>query len=308
MKQTFKFLLVLSMIHMLPSCSNEKIAGSDNNIYQFVQKNFNVSTNSVIDSTTYILENNKIKSSQRINIASNSTSNTDYTYTNGKISSTLGYVNSILRTKQQYFYENDNLTEFRIENYNATNTLTQITKHTFRHTADTIFSDWKRSTDGINYNLISTSKIRIVNSNRIFYESHDVINNETDREIMNFDTNGNPVSQQHFVKQQNSYVSTFTNTISFGNGLNTYSKIMNETIGRETLMLLYHLQSNAINEINAKSLSKNTIKTFTSTFDSNINFLIGNIINNQNFAKKIEYISTINGSTFTKFQHDFYFN
>lgn len=308
MKKIFILLFVLILISVVSSCSNDNNSNDNTNIYQFVQKNINANTNAIIDSTTYQLENNKIISSHRINIATGQTSNTDYAYSNGKISSTFGYVNSLLLSKQFYFYENNKLSELRMETYNSSNVLTQITKHTYTYTADTIFSDWKRSTDNINYNLILKSKIKIENGNRAFYESDDVVNNETKQIIMNYDSNGNPLSQEHFIKQQGVYVSTLTNTMSYGNGINSFGKIMDETYGRETLMLLYHIQSNAINDINVKSFSNNTINTFVSTFDSTINFTVNNIINAQNYAKTSEYICTVSGSTYSKFQQDFYFN
>ena len=308
MKKIFILLFVLILISIVSSCTNDNNSNDITNIYQFVQKNINANTNAIIDSTTYHLENNKIISSHRINISTGQISNTDYVYSNGKISSILGYVNSVLLSKQFYFYENNKLSELRMETYNSSNFLTQITKHTFTYTADTIFSDWKRSTDNINYNLILKSKIKIVNGNRVFYESDDVVNNETKQIIMNYDSNGNPLSQEHFIKQQGVYVSTLTNNMSYGNGINSFGKIMEETYGRETLMLLYHIQSNSINDINVKSLTRNTINTFVSTFDNTINFTVNNIINAQNYAKTSEYFCTVSGSTYSKFQQDFYFN
>ena len=308
MKKIFTSLFILILTLTFFSCSNSNSSNVNTNIYQFVQKNINSNTNAIVDSTTYLLVNNKIISSQRINIASGQTSNADYTYTNGAISSIFGYANSLLLSKQFYFYQNNKLSELRMESYNSSNNLTQITRHTFTYTADTIFSEWKRSTDNINYNLILKSKIKIENGNRVFYESEDPINNETDRIIMNYDSNGNPLNQEYFIKQQGVYVSTQINTISYGNGINSFGKIMNQTYGRETLMLLFHLQSNAINDINVKTLSKNTINTFVSTFDNSINFTVNNLINAENFAKKIEYISLVNGAIFSKFEQDFYLN
>ena len=308
MKKFFNLLFVFSLLSIVYSCSNNDNSEDSTTIYQFVQKNINANTNSIIDSTTYQLYNDKIISSERINIATNQSSNADYTYTNGKISSIFGYVNSVLLSKQFYFYENNKLSEFRMESYNTTNVLTQISKQTFTYTLDTIFSEWKRSTDGINYNLILKSKMKIENNNRVFYESYSPINNENKRIIMDYDSNGNPLNQEYYIKQQDVYVSTQTNTMSYDNGINSFGKIMDETYGRETLMLLYHLQSNAINDINVKSLCKNTINTFVSTFDSTITFSVNSIVNTQNYAKKIEYISLVNGAIFSRFQQDFYFN
>ncbi|CAM4005031.1 hypothetical protein FLAN108750_04680 [Flavobacterium antarcticum] len=319
MKKIFYFLFVLSLTSIAVSCSsddalpneaenpeNPEVPGNTN-LYKLVVKNFTVSTNAIFDSTTYQLENSKIKSTQRIVVATGVITSTQYSYTNDKISSIVASESGVIRSKQFFAYQNNKLSEFKTETYNLNNALTEISKHTFVQTGDTIYSEWKKSTDGTNYTVHSTSKLKLENGNTVFYEGN--FGSDVSRIIMQFDSNGNPLTEKYFNKQQgeNEFLPTGESTITYDAAINTFGKIMEATYGREVTMYLSHLESNAVNLFRVKKFARNTIKTFQS--DSAVyGFEINNTINAENFAKKIEYLFFLDTELLTKFEQEFYFN
>lgn len=316
MKRIFYLLSILSCTAVAISCSSDENVAieeptpevPETSIFsKFVVRNFSASNNTVIDSTTYQLENDKVKTAQKIIVATGVTTTTQYSYTNDKIANVITSINGVIREKQFYDYQNNKISEFKTETYSVSNVLTEVNKHSFVQTGDTIYSDWNKSSNGSNFTLHMQSKIKLDNGNTVFYEGNNF--SDINRITMQFDSNGNPLNEKYFKKSQgeNGFLATGENNITYGSTINTFGKIMENTYGREVIMLLSHLESNAVNFYRVKKFSRNTLNSFESDFFSST-FTINNTVNAQNFAKKIDYIFLLNGTLFTKFQQEFYFN
>ena len=120
--------------------------------------------NSILSSTTFQLENNRIISSAN----ENNTSTQEYEYVNNKISSVSSYNSGALKSKTFFLYDNNDLIEYRIEDYSPT-AFHKVIKHNFTHTSGTIYSEMTQTQDGINYELFLTSKMKLVNNGRVYF-------------------------------------------------------------------------------------------------------------------------------------------
>lgn len=188
------------------------------------------------ESTTYQLENSQIKSAQRVFVGTGAITSTQYSYTNDKISSVIASESGVIRSKQFSSNQNNKLSEFKTETYNSSNVLTEFSTHTFVKTSDTIYSDWKKSTDSINYTLHITKKLKLENGNTVFYEGNFM--SGINKIVVEFDSNGNPLAEKYFNKQQGEieFLSTGESPITYGTSINTFGKIMEHTYSREVIM------------------------------------------------------------------------
>jgi hypothetical protein len=270
---------------------------TDVNISHFIYKAISPD-NSSFSSTTYQLENNRIVSAT----SDQSQETSEYQYNNDKISSISNYNSGVLQSKRFYVYENDNLVEYRIENYNPTE-IYKVTKHNFTHTNDTIYLETTRTQDGANYESYFTGKMKLISNGRTYFEQ--TYGNETDIVTMVYEANNNPATE---IRNEANGILT-TNQMTYDSTLSSYAMIMKSTYSRKTLLMLYHLQSTAINNINPKILAKNNITGFQSSWgDGNISFEIINDINANNFNNKTIYNCYSNNELISKFQYEFYFD
>jgi hypothetical protein len=307
--------LLLLLLPFLFSCSDDDDnSGTDQELTLsgFVQKNYNVNStpNVIIDSTYYQLQNNKIISIVRTNVATSVSNNTVYEYLGNKITNTTSFVNGVMSLKNNYLYDtNDKLIEFRQESYNPSNQITVIQKHTFIHTQDTIFSQWKRSTNnGISFTDIANFKIVLdQNNNRTYFEDHDMTNNSKERILTTYDANNNMLSEQCFnVLNNGDLILNLTNSATYSNFINPLALIMEATFGRKTLMLLYHLQTTAINNINSRNVSPKAMDSFITSFDG-IGFEITNTPFNNNVTQISDFKTLNSGSLIGRFSLEYFF-
>jgi hypothetical protein len=114
--------------------------------------------------------------------------------------------------------------------------------------------------------------------------------------------------EQSYVVTAGQQIPTTLNSASYTTNLNPLLLIFEKTYGRKTLMLLYHLQTNAINNINLRTISTNTIETYVTTFDLQTQFEINNTSLSNNFVNGSDYKTLYAGSTFSRFSLEFYFD
>jgi len=310
-----KFIALVIFIS-LTSCSNESIDNNSESIIltNYIYKNYNVTNtpNTVIDSTNYQIVDNKIISSSSLNIETLIERTSTYSYSDSKIEEIQSFIEGSLNRSQSYSYNtNGDLIEYLTVAFNTDSQPSNYEKHTFNHTNDTIFSSWKRSDDGINYNInVSDSKIVLNNnSNRTYFEAYDYFNNETNIEVNNYDTNFNITNDSKYLRMENGNDTlSFENSYTYNSSLNLFNLINEATFTRKNLMLLYHLQPNAVNNINAKSISRNNLATFESTWGNSIaNFEITNTTDENNNGLFSDYKTIIAGNTFARFTQEYIF-
>ncbi|WP_299441529.1 hypothetical protein [uncultured Aquimarina sp.] len=309
MKNISSFILVLILI--ITSCSNDDDSNNDpviESMNNFVLTNFDVSTtpNTRIDSTYYQLANNRIDYSEGINFQTNETSSGTYIYDNDKISEIRRYSQSNLIEKLTFEYSNSNtLTEFLHE---TTQEQSIYNKHTFTYSSDSIYVNWKRSFDGINFDIdVAHSKIVLdSNNNRVYFENFNFLNNTTKAVITQYDSNNNPIKEEFLHDSGTGLELDFTNTITFENSINTLYEVNETTFSRHTLMLLYHIDSGEVNNFNFKSISPNNIKTFESDFGSLFTYSVLHVINEERYSELTEFATFSNSDLFSAFSYEFF--
>lgn len=314
MKSTNYFSL-LFLVVLISSCSNEDTNDQNQDnpiaISHYVQKNYDLSGN-VIRTTEYTLENNKIVNSLSTVLATSQTANSVYAYSNDKLASISNYSNGSLTSQSNYQYNSNNdLVEMRQNSYNAANQITTIQKHTFTHTSDTIFSQWNRSTDGgATFSIITNLKIVLdQNNNRIFFEDNSIANENIDRVISTYDSNNNLINEQYVNVFPDGITSTYpTNIYTYTNQINPLSMVIEATYGRKTFMMLYHLQTNALNNINARNCTPNSMQSFSTDLgDGTITFEIENTPFDANYTKVSDYKTFNSGTLYTRFSLEYFF-
>lgn len=312
--KTKNYFLVLVLILLFSSCNDDEvilIPDNQTTISHFIQRNYDLSGN-VIRTIEYELEENKIVSSVSTVIATSQTATTSYAYSNGKLVTISGFSNGNMTTQSNYIYNSNNdLIELRQDSYNASNQITNINKHTFTHTADTIFSQWNRSTDGgATYSTVTNLKIVLdQNNNRTFFEDRSTTDTDIDRVISAFDSNKNMIDEQHVVVQADGTTFTYpTNLYTYTNQINPLAMVNEATYGRKTFMMLYHLQTNAVNNINARNCTPNSMQTYTTDFgDGTITFEIENTAFDANYTKISDYKTFNSGTLFSRFSSEYFF-
>ncbi|HLP65656.1 hypothetical protein [Flavobacterium sp.] len=314
MKNLNYFPLILLLV-VVSSCSNQEAIESDQDntiqISHYVHKSYDLSGN-VIRTIEYSLENNKIMNSLSTVFATSQTANSIYTYSDDKLTTISNYSNGSLTSQSNYQYNaNNDLVEMRQNSFNTANQITTIQKHTFTHTSDTIFSQWSRSTDGgATYSNIANFKIVLdQNNNRVFLEEHNITDGNTDRIVSTYDSNNNLINEQYFSVFADGQTTQYpTNTYTYTNQINPLAIAFEATYQRKTLMMLYHLQTNAINQINARNISPNSIQTFiTDLGDGTVTFEIDNIPFNTEYTKSSDYKTFYSGSLYARFGLEYFF-
>lgn len=316
MKNIKQFLIYLLFI-ITSSCTSEietlENSNNTNNLVNYIYKTYNTNNGQVLDSINFLIQENKILSSIKHNSLTSNIYKTTYHYQNENLIEIKSYLNNSLDVITTFSYDfNGNLTQYLKENINTINQNSQFTKHDFIHNIDTIFSTTKFSLDGVNFsNSQSEYKIVIDNdNNRIYFEDKDNINNETTYKISTYDANNNLELEEEYLSLENQ-----ENTLNYylnhnyNSGSNLFYKVNKNTYSKKTLMLLYHLQSNAINNINSKSISPNTLSQFSTSFgNSAFNFQINNTTNNDNQTIFSDFKTLISNELISHFSQEFIFD
>lgn len=310
-----KLIVIISFVLILFACNETHIDtglidDSTPALRTLSYKTFNATTNTVNRTTTYTLNSNRIVSSTTTNSSTSQQSNSTYDYNNGLLSEIMVFSDNNLTSKRNYTYNNANkLVEYLQESIDLSTQQSFFNQHTFTHTSDTIFSEWKRSSDGTNFNTIATFKIVLDNNNnRTYLEENDLLNNEIKARISSYDTDNNLISENSFIKNNsNTLINVLSNNITYETSKNLLSLVYKNTYGKENLMLLYHLQSNALNNFNPKTISNNSLKTFDTTFvgNSGITFEFLHETGTNNYDYLNDYRSYVNGMLLSRFTIEF---
>ncbi len=279
--------------------------------YTFKRYDTSNSPNLVRDSTHYQLENNRIISSTGVHQITTSPKNSDgdFLYENGKISETNSFREGIkVRTTKFSYDSNGNLLTYSSQELNTQFQETVYHRHRFTHTNDTIYATWERSDDGVNYDTILAESKMILdaNNNRTYYEAFDVVNNDTKRTISTYDANNNLMIEDSAFLSNNTWVPSLRNTYAYEQSTNTFAMINEATYGRQTLMMLYHLQGNSLNNFNPKNISPNSLNQFETTFSDTVVFEINNTLEANNSISN-EFKTLFDGVLFSRFTLDYTF-
>lgn len=305
--------LFFTTLFILSSCSNDvsETNNLDVSVSGMIRKNYNTTTGGILNTTNYEIVDNKIESTTSTNSQTTDVSSSVFNYSGNRLSNIVNSQNSVVNAQYHYVYDtNDKLVEYRSEAINPSGQITSINKHTFTHTSDTIYSQWTRSLDAVTFSLISNAKIVLdSNGNQTFIEVFDNLNNETDQIIKTYDSNNNIVKEDFYTLDQNGTpINTLTNTIDYSTSKNTLYYIMEKTYGKDVLMLLYPYAGSAINNIDVKSYSPNSISTFNTTFEGDLTFSITNLANENSFSEFDEFKTFVSSAIFGKFTYEYYFN
>ena len=300
-----KQLSLITLLCLIFSCSEDASIPSgvedEPSLFGYTFKTFNLNQE-VLDSTYYELDNNRIISFSGLNLVSQQTSSATFTYESDKISQISRFTDGALQSRRTFQYSGDDLTELLIEINNCYH------KISFDYTAaDTIKVEHRGSNDGIDFDIqFADSKIVLdANDNRIYFEDFDYANQESSAVQMDFDVNNNPISETFLTDFGNGLNPTFTNTLTFESSRNTLYEINENTYGKRTLMLLYHLQTNAVNQINARTIAPNNIGSFSSTFGSQFSTVIINQIGLGDYAELNNFKTFINATLINEFELEF---
>ena len=303
----------------LYACTNETTIESNENqdipiLTNYIYTSYDVSNvpNTVTASTIYEIENNKIISASGTNEITSAQHSTVYDYLDDKINEILTYRNGELSESKSFAYDgNGNLISYIITSIDSSDQSMQFNRHDFTHTTDTIFSTWMNSVNGIDYDtLILESKIVLDdNNNRTYYESFSEINNITKFRIDTYDSNQNLLTESIFSRfDDGSEFLEFENNYVANSFENIFNRINEATYTRKNMMLLYHLQSGAINNVNAKSISRNTLINFNSTWGNSFaQFEISNTQGDNNLIIESDFETIIEGNVFARFSQEYIF-
>lgn len=313
-----KIILSLSLLFVLASCSEENPIEENVpsiSVSSIIRKNYNTSTNAVLNTQTYNLENNKIQSITRTNPVNSELSISTYYYVNNKVSLIETKVNNVLTQKRHYIYNsNDQLIETRGEGYNTAGQIQITSKTTYNRIQGVIYAVWSRnSISSPTFTPVTSSEIILdQNQNVISCKEYDHLNNETIKTETLYDANNNIIKEDAYQLDQNGiYVNIKTNNYTYGTAINTLAFVNIQTFGKETSMLSYQSGNNsgAVNEVDVKSYSPNVLNTFeNSLFGPETTFSITNLANSNNYSIYSEYNSYNSNVLFSKFSYEYTFN
>ena len=299
-----KLLFVFTLAIMFSCASDDSNSNpeTETNIpfLAFDFKNFNAS-GMVTDSTRYFLNNEG-----KISNYSNNSANGLFTYTDNLLSTVERFTGGQISLREQYNYDSQNLIEVLSENYSSATTEYNRIQYQYSST-DTIYVTDRNSNDGVNYNInISDSKIVLdSNDNRTYFENYDYINDETTAVISEYDSNNNLIKETFYNDYGSGLVESYNNTLSFSNDKNSLYEVYKRTYTRRNLMITYHLQGNAVNQINGKSISVNNVNTFNTTFGSIFSFEIDNIVGNDNYSTSNSFKTYADSNLIRHFEYSF---
>ena len=317
-KKTLLYISFFALINLAcssdDSINDSEIGEDEPTLTNYIYKTYNVTNipNTVRDSTNYLIENNKIISASGVNLATLSENNSIYNYLNNRISQIQSFRDGNLYLVQSFNYESNGvLGEYITESFNIESQTSHYLKNTFTHTSDTIYSKVTESFDGINYGEVFFDYKIVLdqNDNRTYLERYDHDNNYTHYFINTYDANSNIINESKYWKLENENdLFEFENIYTTDNFENNYNKIWEATLTRKNLMLLYHLQSFALNDINAKSISKNNLNTYESTWGNSFaEFDIINLIDSNNNTISSDFKTSIESETFSRFTIEYIF-
>ena len=298
-----KIYFVLNII-FLAACSDQTdVPDTNTNIVEsFSITYFNIA-GTPLKTENFSLENNKINNVTILNHSNNEISNTTYNYSSDKLTKIVSTKNNVETSVTELLYTDNQLSEISfIKNDNlwGTNTL----KVNYTNDLNSILFSSKDNSN----NEISNGTITLdANDNRIYFEENDLINNQTKVIQTEYDATNNPKKEMFFSKDNNTLYLNFSNTITHNSERNTLYNIYENTYSKRTLMLIYHLQSKAINNINTKNISPNIVSEFHSSFADNFQFKIDNSINDGFLEKGIYKYYDNNSNLISHFEIEFSF-
>lgn len=291
-----KLLLTFLIIFMISACSSDdnissvdsglKITKAINKVYTFYDSNYVLGEIAILtDSIEVILNNNKIVSYSGLSNINDlqKTINGNITYSSNKIFRTEGFENNELSTSSEYIYDNSGeLIERKSNEWESVSQKFYYEKSDFTHTTDTIFSNHYNSSDGIDYNLIGSSKTVLDNNNnRVYYES-----NGGGTIIETYDSNNNMLSS-------NVYGGTVYN-YTYSNVFNTQALINNNTYGKKIQSMIFGEGS-----LSVMGISTNT-HVSTSQEGLNVSMEVETIANQNNYSTKTVLVELSGGNPVRK--------
>jgi len=312
-----KIFFSLSLLFILTSCSEENAIEKNPpgvSVSTIIRKNYNTATNAVMSTHTTNVVNNKIQSTTTTNPANTYQSITTYNYVNDNISSTETTVNNVLTRKNNYIYDsNDKLIEYRSDSYNSQGQISYINKVTFNRLQGIIYADLSRkSISSTTFEPVTSSELILdQNLNEIYCKKYDHLNDEYKKMETTYDANNNIIKQEQFLlNQDGTYSNLSTDNYNYGTAINTLAFVNMNSIGKENMMLLYHLSndSGAVNEFDIKTYSPNALNNFNTSLFLGYDFIVTNQANSNNYCTYSEYNSYNSNVLFAKFSYEFLFN
>lgn len=311
-----KYLLLLIVVLVtLYSCTNDENAATNltPNVSNIIQKNYNITTGGIFNSTNYDLLNNKIQFTTSTNNQAGQQSTSAYNYLGNRLNNITNSQNGIVNAIKHFVYNTSNkLVEYRSEGFNPSGQITSINKEIFTHTSDTIFTQWTRSVNNAgSFSLISSTKIVLdSHGNQTFIEVFDNLNNETTQIIKTYDSNNNIIMEAFYTLDENGIpINVMTNSITYNANKNTLYFVTEKTFGKNVLMLLYPYAGSAVNSITVKSYCPNNVNTFSTTFgDGTITSAITNTTNQNGYSEYDEFSTYNSNVLYSKFTYEYYFN
>jgi len=311
-----KIIQISIMVIIIFSCSNEEVEiappVSENSLTNYIYKRYDVTNtpNTIIDSANYAINNSRIVSHSGMNFTTQNEYSGNYNYTGGKLASIESFNEGALARLQSFTYNtNGDLIEYLSETVDASGSSSFFNRHIFTHTTDTIFSSWTTSNNGIDYSPKQDSKIVLDdNNNRTYFEAYNYINDDIRYILSLYDSNSNITNESYNSIIDGSDFLSFENTYLTNNSENYFNTINEATYGRRSYMLLYHLLPNSVNSINAKSITKNSLTVFNSTWGNSFaSFEISNLTDENNRIIFSDLKTVINGEVFNRFSQEYLF-
>jgi hypothetical protein len=308
-----KLISILCLGILLIACNDidDNTTSEPVSVSQIIRKNYNVTNNAILSTTTFEIVDNKIVQAIDYNSTTLSEVISTYNYVDNKIENITSTKSGIITSNNNYVYNSEGqLIEYLSETYDNTGQIQTTNKHIFVRIQDTINSYWTRKLAGSNdFYPIQTSKIVLdENKNRTFISFYDHLNDKFKKIETTYDTNNNILIENYSELYNNGIFTLYlSNYYTYDTTKNPLSLIMFKTLSKETSMLLYHLQPNAINNINVKSWTPNTLTGFSTTFDNQLTFNFNHTINTNNYIAYSEFLTGFSGSPFGKFTYEYIF-
>ena len=276
------------------SCSSDDnqntVDDSNVNISKWVNKKYTFSdyltgnydeSGILTDSIEYTIVNNKITAFSgftNINDVAKSI-NGNISYSNNKITQYERYKNNQLVLKLNYQYDSSGeLIEYKCSDWVTSSQEFEYFKSEFTHTIDTVFSKFFKSSNDIQYDLKSTSKIVLdENNNRLYNE---VLSESGFTGIITstYDSSNN-------MNSNNIYTNVVYN-FTYSDVLNTEGFISNNTFGKKVNMLLFGEGSG----FSPKRTSTNEIESVSSNNVANTyEYMLENESNQNNYSIRTSY-------------------
>ena len=207
------------------------------------------------------------------------TDSIEYTIVNNKITQYERYKNNQLVLKLNYQYDSSGeLIEYKCSDWVTSSQEFEYFKSEFTHTTDTVFSKFFKSSNDIQYDLKSTSKIVLdENNNRLYNE---VLSESGFTGIITstYDSSNN-------MNSNNIYTNVVYN-FTYSDVLNTEGFISNNTFGKKVNMLLFGEGSG----FSPKRTSTNEIESVSSNNVANTyEYMLENESNQNNYSIRTSY-------------------